>query len=755
MDFKKLFGGLLLILSVLALSTCKKTAGPEGSGGNPPTVTILSPTGESTYPTATATITLSGIVSSEQPVDRVMWSNDRDGEGTASGTENWTASNIPLETGDNKITVTAQTTEGLTGSDILIVTYNPYLLFLDNPRAQPPALIANQTQDVRITIPIASTPNFDPTTVRLVRLNDQNTIVETLNLLTDDGNLNNGDDIQGDGVFSTLQTFMETTPGTLHLRILAITHEAEGDVPALSPILKLPILPQTTQADLDVVTSTQTNAEQQYQQFLQGHTEEEAKQLTVDWLLEQPDVDTAGLSEDGYNIWIQYASGIGGDLLLNPEGTRGGGTMEPRGTSQMETSTTVAGRSPRGSLILENTPVVWETFANGDTVGSRTVLIFDAYNSQFAPHDEGPFLKDLFNNSDCPNFDITYLIDDESDLSAVQTFPQYGTIILVTHGGRHNGQVLFMTREAVNAQNFQQHVIDLLLQRLTIVTISGTHYFGVLPSYISGLSGTFPQSIIYNGSCESSANATMANAFLGKGAKTYFGFTRVVNSNFAQTVSQDLFQKMVNDGKSTGDAFTPGQVDPGAPHATFTMTGNNQMVYGSSLTNAGFERGDLTGWSRMGDGRVIPQLGPITPQEGDYMAIISTGLGFTTSSGAIRQTFCIPEGTTTLTFKYNFLSEEFLEWCGSQYQDYFDVTLETPDGTVTLLHLTIDDLCENVVPAPVSFDQGDVYMTGWITFSVDISAYAGQGGVTITFTTGDIGDSIFDTAVLVDAIRLE
>jgi len=340
-------------------------------------------------------------------------------------------------------------------------------------------------------------------------------------------------------------------------------------------------------------------------------------------------------------------------------------------------------------------------------------------------------------------------------LSAVQSFPQYGTIILVTHGGRHNGQVLFMTREAVNAQNFQQHVLDLLLGQLTIVTISGTHYYGVLPPYISSLPGTFPQSIVYNGSCESSANATMSNAFLGKGVKTYFGFTRVVNSDFAQTVSQTLFQKMVNDGKSTGDAFTPGQVDPGAPNATFTMTGNNQMVYGSSLVNGGFERGDLTGWSRMGDGRVIPQLGPITPQEGNYMAIISTGLGFTTSSGAIRQTFCIPEGATTLTFKYNFLSEEFLEWCGSQYQDFFDVTLETPDGTVTLLHLTIDDLCESVTPAPVVFDQGDVYMTGWITFTVDISAYAGQGGVTITFTTGDIGDSIFDTAVLVDALTIQ
>jgi len=52
------------------------------------------------------------------------------------------------------------------------------------------------------------------------------------------------------------------------------------------------------------------------------------------------------------------------------------------------------------------------------------------------------------------------------------------------------------------------------------------------------------------------------------------------------------------------------------------------------------------------------------------MALISTGLGFTTAAGSIAQPVCLPPlppGATTWTLSYdwNFFSEEFLEFCGS------------------------------------------------------------------------------------------
>jgi len=47
-----------------------------------------------------------------------------------------------------------------------------------------------------------------------------------------------------------------------------------------------------------------------------------------------------------------------------------------------------------------------------------------------------------------------------------------------------------------------------------------------------------------------------------------------------------------------------------------------------------------------------------------------------------------------------------------------------------------------------------VYHTGWVALSLDVTAYQGQSTV-IRFQCGDVGDSIYDTAILLDIIALE
>jgi hypothetical protein len=80
-----------------------------------PTVQILSP-GTATYATSSASITLSGIASDNVGVVVVRWTNTFGGEGSASGTASWQASNIPLLVGTNKITVTAFDAAGNSGA---------------------------------------------------------------------------------------------------------------------------------------------------------------------------------------------------------------------------------------------------------------------------------------------------------------------------------------------------------------------------------------------------------------------------------------------------------------------------------------------------------------------------------------------------------------------------------------------------------------------------------------------------------------
>ena len=58
-------------------------------------------------------------------VTAITWSNDRGGSGSASPTVTWTVENIPLQLGQNVITVTALDAAGNSATDTLTVTYTP------------------------------------------------------------------------------------------------------------------------------------------------------------------------------------------------------------------------------------------------------------------------------------------------------------------------------------------------------------------------------------------------------------------------------------------------------------------------------------------------------------------------------------------------------------------------------------------------------------------------------------------------------
>lgn len=87
-----------------------------------PTITITSPTSNSTYSTSASSVTLAGTASDAVGVTSVTWTNDRGGSGTASGTTSWSTGAIALQTGANVITVTARDAAGNTRTDVLTVT---------------------------------------------------------------------------------------------------------------------------------------------------------------------------------------------------------------------------------------------------------------------------------------------------------------------------------------------------------------------------------------------------------------------------------------------------------------------------------------------------------------------------------------------------------------------------------------------------------------------------------------------------------
>lgn len=90
-----------------------------------PTVAIISPTTGSSFETTNSVVDIAGSAADNEGLSQVSWSNDGLGNGTAIGTTSWSANGIPLQAGDNTITVTAVDLSGNEAQATLVVTYTP------------------------------------------------------------------------------------------------------------------------------------------------------------------------------------------------------------------------------------------------------------------------------------------------------------------------------------------------------------------------------------------------------------------------------------------------------------------------------------------------------------------------------------------------------------------------------------------------------------------------------------------------------
>ena len=184
------------------------------------------------------------------------------------------------------------------------------------------------------------------------------------------------------------------------------------------------------------------------------------------------------------------------------------------------------------------------------------------------------------------------------------------------------------------------------------------------------------------------------------------------------------------------------------------------------LVNGSFEQSScvsLDGWEVVGSARAKSGLGTdpqgktvINPTHKSCMTMISTGgLSVGGASSAIRQSFTIPSGITTLLFDYNFVTEEYPEFVGSIFNDAFRAVLRRSNGEE--IQIAYEDVNSSVfVPVGgIDFPGGDstTGMTGWRIAAFDVRSIAGTDEL-LTFSITDAGDTIYDSVILIDNVRL-
>jgi len=645
----------------------------------------------------------------------------------------------------------------------------------------PNAVTVNLNDTVLFRFTVNPGVRFTDSVSRLMKTDVNNTETE-IGLLEDNGNLQNGDEIANDNIYSGRFIINESSAGEIKYKGKGIISSTSN---GYSSVVTITVLTELSSNDIKTVFTTQTNAQNQLITYLAGNPNniDNASTQLASWLQTQAGVQSVERAGNT-GILINYSSGISGGILYSLANSSGAiSTLGGAGISDTIRRNNKA-IHPSKQTVGTNDYYSDNTFSQNDnvlldpnTIGNRNVLIYEPFLAFYPPFNVGQKVKARLEQSLCKDYIVTSYTNQEANVAVLSDITKYGMVVFTTHGLL--GKSLFTgeiadTNLAVYKNKYKALIKagKMSIWKNMVISTVGTvvttaDVYVVNNKFISDITGTFPNSVIVNNSCESAMNPDLANAFLGKGAKTYFGYSKVVHVGFVQTISDSIAKRLGVESKTSGNTFF-NATDPESPFAVFEKkVGSDDLNFSPSLINKDFEEGKIEGWTRSGDGRVISRLGVVNPTQGSFMGIISTGLGYTTSSGSISQCFTVQNNQSSVKLKWNFLSEEFLEYINTQFQDYFRIKIIKQDGSeVILLSKTIDQIAAQFgatqqnagqlipVSPDIVFDQGGVYMTGWQEITFDISAYRGQV-VTIIFSAGDVGDSIYDTAILLDDIIIQ
>ena len=419
-------------------------------------------------------------------------------------------------------------------------------IFESTPKAYPSGFLTNTSTTVRFEAEFNAVAMQGTANLRLYRLDDdQNPIGEPLCVLRDSGNVDDGDDVANDGIFSCKVEFLEFLQSEIKLAVIA----QSDDVNASSSSFIIEAIDQLTDEEISVFMSTQEKAGRLWDdKFAQFGDTKKAREEAVVGIKALEGVADAGIDGDDTNIWIEYESGIGGGLYLMPP-------------SLWDVELLNIDQAPPAKRVVNtksSVPCSQSVRAEGDMyVGNKKVLIWIS--------DDKVDIKTHWwlRYSNCPKFEIDILREGQCTVESIRDFTKYGTVIINAHGGQTGSanQIAFMTGEQSNKQSLKKYSVEIKQNIKRLLVYNGARlknrkdYFIATNNFISDLLESFPDSIIFAGSCFSYYNDNMANAFYEKGAKAFFGNTEKTFIGYMFRTAEELFTNLVDLNMSVGEAY--------------------------------------------------------------------------------------------------------------------------------------------------------------------------------------------------------
>lgn len=310
---------------------------------------------------------------------------------------------------------------------------------------------------------------------------------------------------------------------------------------------------------------------------LSSNTLEDAIDLTMEWAEEQPYVASVSALYNG--LEITYKSGMTG-LVVHFEWDENGKIKESRNSDR---HTGMAGSFRK--YISGDIPKSTNDYKATDNqyIRNKKVLVWSAFETEFSETFSTNGGSDIFSESDI-DLEIDYLADEDCTVGSVLDFENYGLILLDSHG--FQGKYL-ATKEEVTLYNsittYNDHIHAGRLVLLTYTYADGTikNYYQVSHRFIEDLCGLvnpFPESVVFNGSCESTMTDSLSAAFISKGVKTYYGFDKSVTNSHCLSIEKMVVRSLTNWFLNTGESFIPDWDDP-LTGAKFEIKGSEKMAY--------------------------------------------------------------------------------------------------------------------------------------------------------------------------------
>lgn len=176
---------------------------------------------------------------------------------------------------------------------------------------------------------------------------------------------------------------------------------------------------------------------------------------------------------------------------------------------------------------------------------------------------------------------------------------------------------------------------------------------------------------------------------------------------------------------------------------SFSLTGDPSMVALSDTSLAGFSSTVADSFLIMSSGVASEVNGPNT---GGSQGTDIGDSGTTGDTITLSFSVTAPDNADSFSFAFSFLSEEYPEFVGSTFNDYFSVTVNGTevalDTNGNVISVNNDFFSDTLIPTGTFFDG----QTPPLVVGTDV-----EGGETITVVleVADVGDGIYDSAAFI------